>query len=591
MSKTYEPGQWDLTELFVSMDKDVIEPALAELEGQVAEFEKVRPSLNPDISLEDFLGLVGRLENISRLGQRLGGFAGLKFAEDTQNQTALSLVARERQFMAELENRTLFFELWWKDLDGANAARLISGSGDYRYFLEEIRRFKPYTLSEPEEKIINIKDITGVGSLITLYESITNRYVFELEVEGRLEKMTRGQLMVFARHHDPDLRAAAYQALYRVYGQDGPILGQMYQTVVRDWRNEQMNLRGHKNPMAVRNLGNDLPDEVVDLLLAKSRENAELFRRFFRIKARALGVERLRRYDVYAPISQAEKTYTYDQAVNMVMEAFGAFAPEVARLAGLVLEQSHVDSEVRPGKQDGAFCASVAPELTPWVLVNFQGKAGDVATLAHELGHAVHALLAADHSLFTYHASLPLAENASTFGEMLLLDLLLSRETDPAVRQDLLFRQLDDAYATICRQAYFCLFEKQAHEMTQEGATVDELAEVYMKNIEEQFGDAVEVTDEFKWEWVSIPHIYHTPFYVYAYAFGQLLVFSLYRAYQEDKESFVPGYLKILAAGGSQAPVEVLREAGLDITRPDFWQGGFDVVKEFLDRLEEDVPV
>lgn len=587
MGNRYEPGQWDLSELLPSMDQSVIEPALAELELKVAEFEKIRPDLHAGISTEAFLAMIGQLEGISRLGQRLGGFVGLKFAEDTQNQAALSLMARERQVMAEMENRTLFFELWWKDLEEGAAARLMAGSGDYRYFLEEMRRFKPYTLSEPEEKIINIKDVTGVDALITLYDSITNRYVFDLEVGGVKEKITRGQLMVYARHHDPGLRAAAYRELYRVYGQDGPVLGQMYQTVVRDWRNEQMNLRGHKSPVAVRNLGNDLPDEVVELLLAKSRENTELFRRFFRIKAKVLGVERLRRYDVYAPVSVAEKTYTYDQAVNMVLEAFGAFEPVVARLAGRVLEENHVDSAVRPGKQDGAFCASVAPELTPWVLVNFQGKAGDVATLAHELGHAVHALLAADHNLFTYHASLPLAENASTFGEMLLLDLLLSRETDPAVRQDLLFRQLDDAYATICRQAYFCLFEKQAHQMTEEGATVDELAEAYLKNLVEQFGDAVEITDEFKWEWVSIPHIFHTPFYVYAYAFGQLLVFALYRAYQENKSSFVPGYLKILAAGGSQAPVEVLKAAGLDISRPEFWQGGFDVIKEFLDRLEE----
>ena len=184
MSTTYQPGPWDLNELLPSMEQDVIEAALAELEAKVAEFEKVRPRLNPGISLDDFLGLIGQLEEISRLGQKLGGFTGLKFAEDTQNQAALSLLAREQQVMAEMENRTLFFELWWKDLEESAASKLMAGSGDYGYFLEEMRRFKPYTLSEPEEKVINIKDITGVGALITLYDSITNRYVFDLEVDG-----------------------------------------------------------------------------------------------------------------------------------------------------------------------------------------------------------------------------------------------------------------------------------------------------------------------------------------------------------------------------------------------------------------------
>ena len=238
----------------------------------------------------------------------------------------------------------------------------------------------------------------------------------------------------------------------------------------------------------------------------------------------------------------------------------------------------------------GAFCATVAPDITPWVLVNYQGKPDDVATLAHELGHAIHSQLAADHSLFTFHSSLPLAETASTFSEMVLLDHLLSTETDASVRQTLLFRQVDDAFATVMRQAQFALFERQAHDMVQNGATIDELSNAYMENLNKQFGDAIEVSDEFRWEWVSIPHIYQTPFYVYAYTFGQLLVLSLYQQYKVEGNAFKPRYLELLSAGGSKPPEKILSDAGINIHDASFWQGGFNVIRGLVEQLET-IPV
>ncbi len=583
----YTIKKWNLGELFPGFDSPDLQAAFDNVEEQVTSFEGVRGKLKPDMDADQFLEVVRASESTTRIVNRIYAFAGLSFASDTQDQAAQSLLGRVQQFAAEMQNRTLFFSLWWKDLDEENAERLMSSSGDYHYFLEEMRHFKPHTLSEPEEKIINLKDVTGMGALITLYDAITNRYVYKLQVDGEVKEMTRGELMTYVQGTDPDLRAKAYQELYRVYAEDGPILGQMYQTRARDWHNENISLRKFSSPMSVRNLANDVPDDAVTALLEVTKKNAKIFQRYFKMKAKQMGLERLRRYDIYAPVAKSEKPFEYDAAAEMVLESFTAFDPKIGELARRVFEEDRLDSEVRKGKQGGAFCASINPEDTPYVLVNYTGKARDVATLAHELGHAIHAMLASHHSAFTFHSSLPLAETASTFGEMMLTEKLLAEETDEAVRRDILFKQMDDAFATILRQVYFALFEREAHAMIQKNASVDEISAAYMENLKEQFGDSVELSDEFKWEWVSIPHIYHTPFYVYAYSFGQLLVFSLYQQYKAEGESFKPKYLKILSAGGSEAPAKILAEAGIDISSAKFWQGGFDVLSRMVDELEK----
>lgn len=586
----YSQTHWSLADLLPNADKETIDAIFQRLDEQVAKFETRRAALTPKIAEADFMSIVHELEDISLLGNKLYSFAGLWFAADTQSQPAQSLVARVDQFMAELGNRSMFFSLWWKDLDDENAARLMANSGDYQYWLEEMRHFKPHTLTEPEEKIINIKNVTGGNAIQMLYDSLTNRYTFNLTIDGKTKEVTRGELMVYARHHDPELRAQAYQELYRVYGKDAPILGQIYQALVRDWRNEQVSLRHFSTPISARNLANDIPDDVVNTLLEVSLKNADIFQRYFKLKARWLGMDRLRRYDIYAPVVESDKTYSFDQAASMVFSSFNSFDPRFTQLAQRVFDQEHLDSEVRKGKRSGAFCWSVAPKLTPWVLLNYQGKSDDVSTMAHELGHAIHSMLASNHTLFGFHASLPLAETASTFSEMMLVDQMLATETDENVRRDILFNQVDGNYATIMRQAFFALFERQAHEMINANASVDELSEAYMENLRQQFGDSVELSDEFRWEWVSIPHIYNTPFYVYAYSFGQLLVLSLYSQFKAEGESFKPRYIQILSAGGSKAPAKVLTEAGIDIHQAAFWQGGFDVVRRLVEELEA-IPV
>ncbi|HEX5808439.1 MAG TPA: M3 family oligoendopeptidase [Anaerolineales bacterium] len=583
---TYSVKKWDLSELFSGFDSPELQAAFENVEEQVASFEGVRGKLNPDIEAETFLEVVRASEEMTRVVHRLAAFAELSFAADTQDQNAQSLMGRVQQFIAEVQNRTLFFTLWWKELDEANANRLMEPADDYRYYLEAIRKFKPYTLSEDEEKVINLKDVTGSSALTNLYDAITNRYVFKLEVNGEVQELTRAQLQPYIQGPDPELRARAYQELYRVYAEDGPVLGQMYQTRARDWHNENILLRKFSSPLSVRNLANDVPDEAVNVLMDVTKKNSHIFQRYFRMKAKSVGMGKLRRYDIYAPVARSDKAFEFGEAARMVLDSFRAFEPRVGELAQRVFDEDHLDGEIRKGKRGGAFCASILPEMTPYVLMNYTGNARDVATLAHELGHAIHAMLASHHSTFTFHSSLPLAETASTFGEMMLTEKLLAEETDEAVRRDILFKQMDDAFATILRQIYFAMFERDAHEMIQKNASTDELCAAYLENLKEEFGDSVELSDEFKWEWVSIPHIYHVPFYVYAYAFGQLLVFSLYQQYKAEGEAFKPKYLKILSAGGSEAPEKILADAGIDIRSPQFWQGGFDVLSRMVDELE-----
>lgn len=584
---SYSQEPWSLTDLYSSFDAPEVQQSLTELENLLTSFQTFRSLLQPDLSVVDFHQILTAYEQLNHLISRLIGFAYLSFYANTQDQQAQAFVAKIQQITAQAQNSILFFSLWWKELADENANHLLASSGDYHYWLEALRLQKPFTLSESEEKIINLKNVNGSTALVNLYDSMTNRYSFKLELNGQIKELTRGELASYYRDPNPDLRAQAYRALHQIYAQDAPILGQIYQALVRDWRSENLDLRAFHSPMAVRNLQNDIPDEVADTLLEVCRTNAPLFHRYFQLKAKWLGMEKLRRYDIYAPVTAAAKQYPYANAVELVLTSFREFDPEIAQLAQRVFDEHHIDSEVRKGKQGGAFCAGLVPDLTPWILQSYQGRPYDVSTLAHELGHAIHAMLAAHHSAMTFHSSLPLAETASTFAEMLLIDRLLAEEADSSVQQAVLFAQMDDAYSTILRQAYLAIFERVAHDQIAKGAAVDDLSKLYLELLKEQFGDSLDLSEDFQVEWVEIPHIYHTPFYVYAYAFGQLLVLSLYQQYLQEGEGFKARYKAILAAGGSDSPERILERAGINIRSATFWQGGFDVVANLLHKLEQ----
>ena len=582
-----EPQRWELGDLLPAAGTPAMEERIAAVEGRLVAFEGRRDDLTADMASETFAEVLSLYETLYADVSALGAYSYLWFSEDTANQECLAFRARINQLVADLENRTLFFTLWWRQLDDAAADRLLAVAGDARYFLESLRLFKPYTLSEPEERIINIKDVNGINSVLTIYDMITNGFEFHLTTDGEVQTLTRGQLMAYVSDPSEEARAAAYQELYRVYGENTDVLAEIYAARVRDWTEEQVKVRGFASPISVHNLANDLPDAVVETLLEVIKANVGLFQEFFKLKARELGVDKLRRCDLYAPLSDAERSYTLDEAIALVDEGYRAFSPALADLAMQVLAERHLDAEIRPRKMGGAYCYGVLPGVTPWVLLNYTGKIQAVSTLAHELGHAVHAMMAREHSVLTFHSALPMAETASVFGEMLLTDKLLAEESDPLVRKTLLGTFLDGAYATIVRQGFFVLFEKTAHKMILENATPDALNLAYLKNLGEQFGDAVDLSDDFALEWTAIPHIYHTPFYCYAYAFGNLLVLALYRKYKEIGQAFEADYLRILAYGGSAGPDHIITEAGFDMSSADFWQSGFDLLAEMLAELKK----
>lgn len=595
MNKTveskYSLGAWDLTELLPDASETTLSSCLAEIERGVEAIESWRPRLRPELSLDELLELLRSFERLSERMQILGSYASLWFAADTQSTPALTLRSRVHQVLTAYGNRLLFLGLWWKELDDADAERMLqglAGHADFSHQLRDQRRLKPYTLAETSEQIINLKDSDGMSGLLTVYSMVTNKLEFTIDSALGKETLSRDALMSYAYSPDASEREAAYRELYRVFGEQATLLGQIYAHRVRDWTNENVGLRGFSSPIAVRNIDNDIPDEAVDALLEVARENADVFRRYFRLKAKWVqpGATKLRRYDLYAPIAASRREVPWDEAVALVLDTFRSFHPRFAEQAERVFAERHLDGELRKGKKGGAFCATVAPSFTPWVLMNYTGRVRDVATLAHELGHAIHSMMAEDHSLHTQHSSLPLAETASVFAEILLTDRLLGEEKDPLARRELLAAALDDIYATVLRQAYFVLFERRAHDAVVEGKSTDEISAMYLDLLREQFGDAVDVPDEFRHEWVSIPHIYSTPFYCYAYSFGQLLVLALYRRFQSEGEAFKAGYLRLLAWGGGARPEDVLAEVGVDPKDKDFWRGGFDVIRGMVDEIE-----
>ena len=585
----YEKGKWDLDDLVKNPTRQSFDKKINEIQKQSDKFVKIRSQLKPGISSKKFLAILHEIEDITEKASKIGGYAGLKFSENTQSDEATTLLNRISQFGYVIQNKMLFFDLWWKkQVDEKNAKRLIKESGDLSDYLRYKRLVAKYALSEPEEKIINTLDVTGISALVKIYDKITNAFSYTVNVNGKKKTLGREELTTLVRNKNPRTREAAYKALLTKYQENKGVIGQIYQNIALNWKNEGMDMRKFPSPISIQNISNDVDDKTIDVMLQVCKKNATVFQKYFKQKAKRVGVKKLRRYDLYAPSkkSGAERNYTFEQGTKLVLDSLNRFSPKIAEFASRVFNENHIDYSLRHGKRDGAFCSTPLPYITPFVLINYTGKSRDVFTLAHEIGHAVHSVAASDKSILVSDAPLPLAETASTYSELLLYDNISNQISDNE-KATMLSDKIDDFYATIGRQSFFTLFEMEAHKQIANSITVEDISNIYRKNLKDQFGNSIQISDDFGIEWSCIPHFYHSPFYCYSYSFGNLLAVSLFQTYKNEGESFVSSYTDILSAGGSQKPEILLKEHGLDITKSKFWQDGFDYIDEQVNTLSK----
>jgi oligoendopeptidase F len=583
----YKQSKWNLTELVSDHKNAEFAKQIAALQERVQRFEKIKQSLKPDIQPQEFFAAIKNIEEISEETSKLTGYASLLYAANTQSDEATSLLTKMTKLGSEIENKMLFFDLWWKrQIDDANAARLMQDAGDLREYLRHKRLLAKYSLSEPEEKIINTLDVTGSTALVKLYDKITNAFEYTITINGKKRKLTREELTVLVRSTNAKTREMAYKTLLAKFAGSKGVLGEIYQNLVLNWKDEGIEFRKYSSPISIRNIANDVDDQTVQSLLDVCKKNSDVFYRFFSYKAKRLGLRKLRRYDLYAPATKKlkEKRYPYQKAISLVLESLAKFSPQLADYAKSVFAQNHVDSEIRPGKRDGAFCSTISPKITPYILINYAGKSKDVFTLAHELGHAIHSKAASKQSILVSEAPLPLAETASTFSELLLYDNISDRMNDDE-KKIILSEKIDDLYATIMRQAFFTIFEIDAHKQIADGTTIEEISKTYLANLKAQFANSIELSSDFAIEWSCIPHFFHTPFYCYAYSFGNLLSLSLYQRYKKEGAGFEKTYVEILAEGGSKKPEDLLREHGIDIGSTSFWQDGFDYIRSHVNQI------
>ena len=588
-------GKWDLTDLVDDSSTKKVAELVANIKKDVKEFEYNRRILKPDLSISIFEGLVHKIEKILEDLSAVNSFAHLKYAANTSSNEAAALVLQMEKLSSEVSNQILFFDLWFKkELDKNNAQRLIDSiSTVYREYLRHKRLIAKYSLNESEEKIINTLEVTGLGALIKIYDRMTNNFEFTVVKKRGNKKIIKSfknkeKLLSLVRSPKANEREYAYKALLKTYEKNSGVLGEIYQNLVTQWRDENISIRGFNSAISVRNIYNNIDDATVETLLSVCKENAHLFHDYFLEKARLIGVKKLRRYDLYAPISNSNiLKFTFKNAAKLVLDTFYKFDPRFGTYTERLFKENHIDSEIRNGKTGGAFCYTVSPQRTPYVLLNFDGMMRDVSTMAHEFGHAIHSIFASNKPILVSHAPLPLAETASVFGEMILNEEIY-KKLNGEKKQIFLAEQIDDMYATIMRQAFFTIFEIVAHKhIVEQSVTIDNISNLYIDNLKAQFGNSIRISDDFKWEWLYIPHFYHSPFYCYAYSFGNLLVLSLYQQYREEGKSFISKYLKILSAGGSEKPETLLKDSGFDITKASFWQQGFDLIKTKINILKE----
>ena len=582
--------RWNLDDLYPEPAEARVDADLdAALERARAFAERYRGKL-ATLSGAELAAALDEYESIQEPAARAGAFAGLRFAADTAAAESGALLARVQEQGSQIRNALVFFELEWVALpeDEVRARLDEPALAERRHLLTSMRRYRPHVLSEPEERILEETANTGERAFGRLFDEILGAARFTVDVEGEPRQLSEEETLSLLYDPDRDKRAAAAAGLTEGLREHSRVLAFIFNTLVQAKASEDR-LRSYPDPMDARNLANEIDGNSVRALMAACERGHPMVQRYYRLKGRLLGLDRLVDYDRYAPIGEATGERSFDEARRIVLDAYRDFSPQMAEVAGRFFEERWIDAELRAGKRGGAFSASTVPSAHPYVLLNYTGNLRDVMTVAHELGHGVHQYLARDQGLFEQDTPLTTAETASVFGEMLVFRRLMKEESDPKVRLALLCGKIEDAFATVFRQVVMTRFEEKLHAARRDEGELPmpRINELWLEANGPMHGDAVELSEDYAWWWLYIPHFVHSPFYCYAYAFGELLVLALVRQYDEQGAAFVPKYLELLGSGGSASPPELLARVGLDITDPGFWEGGLALLEEMVAEAEQ----
>jgi len=583
--------RWDLSDLYAAHDDPRIDLTIKDCYARAERFADRFRALMQDhetLTAESLLQALSELESIYETLGRVGSYAGLLYAADTAKPEYQDLTQRVEQRSTEVRNLLLFFELEWLKFDDTIASRLMADPTleAYRHYLISLRRYRPHTLTELEERVINDRDNTGRNAFGRLFSEITSSLTFAFEKQGEKADLNLSQILSLLHESDRALRQSAMETLYQGLSQQGQVLTFIYDTLIQDQLTMDR-LRSYPDPMAQRHLFNEIDGAAVKTMMAVVEENYGLAQDYFRLKAKLLKLPRLALYDQYAPVGKEVKPFPYQQARQVILAAFDAFDPKFRQIAEEFFDKHWIDAEIRKGKRGGAFCASPSPQLHPYILCNYDDNLRDVMTVAHELGHGLHGCLSRKQSYFNYDTPLTTAETASVFGEMLVFDYLLEHQTDPEVQIALLAGKIEDIFATVFRQNVLTRFEEKAFAArTEKRLTHDALGMLWLEANGKYYGDAVEIPDGYRWGWSYIPHFIHSRFYCYSYVFGQLLVLALYRMYKDEGKSFVPKYLALLEAGGSDTPEALLEPLGVNTRAAEFWQKGFEEIRALTAKLK-----
>ena len=577
--------EWDLEPLVDGAGRAGVDRLLEEATSLASAFREHYAGRVGELDAHALAQAMHELERIQDLSGRASSYAGLDFSTDTADPARGALLQQAQERTTEIETRLLFFELEWAALDDEHAESLLSSSEleFCRHFLRSARRYRPHLLSEPEEKVLAEKSISSQSAWGRLFGELTAALRVELDGEEVPLEVALSRLQSPQR----EVRRTAADAVSTTLEPGLRTRAFIYNTLVYDKAVEDR-LRSYPHWLASRNLENEASDESVAALIDAVRRRYDVPQRWYTLKAKLLGIDRLADYDRVAPVGGEDTSFSFAQARDLVLDTYSSFSPEAGRIARRFFDEKWVDAPVRPHKRGGAFCSYTVPSVHPYVLLNFTARRRDVLTMAHELGHGLHASLAGKQGIFHLSTPLTLAETASVFGEALVFGRLLDASLDDKTRLGLLAERMDGAVATVFRQMAMNRFEYLVHTRRREEGelSVDRLAELWTESQSELFGDSVEMSDGYRSWWSYIPHFIGVPGYVYAYAYGQLFALSAYRRYLDEGTSFVPRYLELLAAGGSRSPEKLAEIVGIDLTDPGFWDSGLALVEEQLGDAE-----